>query len=437
MKKIIVAGAGHGGLTAAAILAEKGFDVTVYEKGKRDELGHDWEDRFTFSLLCDHVGIKEVPQNEWRYRGDCAFVSPSHRTSVVINYNDENRQKIMWRKSIVNLLLDKAEKNGVKFVYGSEITAPIEKDGKVMGIICGGEEHLADMVIDSTGVFSPLRTKLSSKCGIDKEIKRGDVFYSYRAYYNKTESVDPEVPFEVYLYHECEQGLSWCCTNKDSVDILIGRIDPLSQEKIDEQLAIFKKNHPYIGNEILHGGSCGAIPVRRALAVMVCDGYAAVGDSAFMTTPMNGMGIDLSISAGKLLAETVIKCEGDFTKEKLWAYNRDYHRLYGGPTARNEGLKNSILELPPEGVDFLFDNAVIQASDLAGAGGNTSLGSLLGKFVRGMKNPPYFFAILNGLMKGSKVSGIYKKAPEVYDKKEIDKWLDSINKNLLTVKRRV
>ena len=31
-KKIIVAGAGHGGITAAALLAKAGFDVTVYER---------------------------------------------------------------------------------------------------------------------------------------------------------------------------------------------------------------------------------------------------------------------------------------------------------------------------------------------------------------------------------------------------------------------
>ena len=57
--------------------------------------------------------------------------------------------------------------------------------------------------------------------------------------------------------------------------------------------------------------------------------------------------------------------------------------------------------MPGEGVDFLFDNGVIQSSDLAGAGTKTSIVSLLGKFVRGMRNPAYFFAIINGLIKGA------------------------------------
>ena len=43
-KKIIIAGAGHGGLIAGSLLAEKGYDVTVYERHIRDDLGYDWED---------------------------------------------------------------------------------------------------------------------------------------------------------------------------------------------------------------------------------------------------------------------------------------------------------------------------------------------------------------------------------------------------------
>ena len=37
MKTILVAGAGHGGLSAAINLARKGYDVTVIEKQKREE----------------------------------------------------------------------------------------------------------------------------------------------------------------------------------------------------------------------------------------------------------------------------------------------------------------------------------------------------------------------------------------------------------------
>ena len=56
MKKILVAGAGHGGLTAAINLAEKGYDVTVIEAKDRDSIGHDWHDSMNMSAF-DMSGV--------------------------------------------------------------------------------------------------------------------------------------------------------------------------------------------------------------------------------------------------------------------------------------------------------------------------------------------------------------------------------------------
>lgn len=434
--KIIVAGAGHGGLSAAIGLAKGGHDVTVLEKKQRKDLGHDWEDRFTFSILLRITGKSELPENSWRYRGDCAFVSPDYKTRVVVNYTDETRQKIMWRKPLIEMLLCAAEESGVKLCFGTEVLAPVATEDRVIGVETKDGIVLADLVIDAAGAFSPVRMKLPEAFSIEKEPARGDVFFARRTYYEKTDpSVKPDVPFEVYLCHNREQGLSWCCTNEDSVDILIGRIDPMSEEKKEELTALFKKSHPYIGTKVLHGLADGVIPVRRPLSLMVANGYAAVGDSAFMTTPMNGMGIDLSLLAGELLAKTVNE-KKSADVGALWEYNRSYHLLYGAETAKNDGLKNSLLELEGEGVDFLFESAVIQASDLAGAGRNTSISALLGKFVRGMKKPKYFFAILGGIMKGSKVSSALKKAPEKYDRQAVEKWQQSVLKNVVRVTRK-
>lgn len=430
MNRIIVAGAGHGGLIAAAKLAENGYDVTVYEKLQRDDLGHDWEDRFSFSLLEELLGIKEsdLSQKFWHYRGDCAFVSPAKRKKVIINYDDKNRQKIMWRKYLINLLIENCIEKKVKIEYGTEITGPVVVNNCVTGINTDKGSFYADMVIDSCGIFSPVRTGLPENFGIERMPKTGDVFYAYRAYFNNAEPDNvPDIPFEVYMYHEGEKGLSWICTSRNYVDILIGRTTELSPEIIEKHVNKFRKEHPWTESRILHGGNCAVIPVRRPLTLMVADGYAAVGDSAFMTTPMNGMGIDLSLQAGKYLADTIIStAENKFSKESLWEYNKAFHKNCGGITAKNEGLKNSILSIPSEGVDFLFESEVIQSSDLAGAGSNTSLSSLLGKFIRGMRKPNYFFALINGLIKGSKVCKLYSNPPETFEKETIRTWSEKI-----------
>lgn len=429
MRHIIVAGAGHGGLVAAARLAKKGYHVTVIEKKKETELGYDWHDRFTFSLLAEELGIAEdqLPEEIWEYRGDCAFISPAKRKRVTIRYSDENRQKIMLRKPLIRMLAENAKQCGAQFRFETRITAPVIAGKKITGVRIGSETLSADLVIDAAGIFTPIRTALPKFFHIENTPKPGDVFYAWRAYFNKPIDIAPEAPFEVYLCHEGEPGLSWFYTAETYVDVLIGRTEPLTFEKIGEELRIFREEHPWMGNEILHGGNSGVIPVRRPLPLMVADGYAAVGDSAFMTTPMNGMGIDLSIEAGRLLADTVLHAGAkEYTADVLWEYNRDFHLLYGGDTARNEGLKNALLKLHAEGVDFLFEQDVIQAADLSGAGRNTDLTALLGKLTRGMRRPQFFTAVLRGLANGSRAASLYKDAPLSYDPREILLWAKKI-----------
>ena len=429
MSHILIAGAGHGGLAAAAKLARAGHTVTVYEKKPKNELGHDWQDRFTFDLLAQALGIREdeIPSDIWEFRGDCAFISPAKRKRIMIEYSDETRQKIMWRKPLLQMLIQNAEDNGARIVYEEEVSGPVINGNHVTGIrtVCG--EYTADLVIDAAGVFSPLRTKLPKYFQIENTPKDGDVFYAYRAYYKKTFDIMPDAPFEVYLRHEGEQGLSWFYTAEDYVDILIGRTHPLTEESIHDAVDLFRIEHPWFCDEILHGGTCAVIPVRRPLTLMVANGYAAVGDSAFMTTPMNGMGIDLSLEAGMLLADTILHLDtDDYTADVLWEYNRDFHVLYGGDTAKNEGLKNALLSMPANGVDFLFEKEVIQASDLSGAGKNMNAAVLLGKLTRGMRKPPFFFTIINGLIKGSKAASLYNSPPAKYDLQAILRWKKEI-----------
>ncbi len=424
-KKIIIAGAGHGGLLCAVKLAQHDFDVLVLERNVPETLGHDWEDRFSFPLLERYLNVseKDLPVGCFRVRGDCTFISPDKTAHIDIFYGDRP-QKIMWRQALIGLLVDRAEKAGVRFLFGETVLSPVVRENTVCGVRTDKGEYLADLVVDACGVFSPLRTRLPSAFGIEAEPKSGDLFYAYRAYFDKTKGEKPTLPFEVYLCHEGEAGLSWLCTNENSVDILIGRIYPLSPEKVQKELDTFRREHDWVGEKILNGGSYAVLPVRKPLPLMVANGYVAVGDSAFMTTPLNGMGIDLSMQAGELLADTLLAAP-DFSAASLWQYNRLYHIRFAS-VLQNLGLKNALLTMPEGYVDFLFKNGIILAADLSGEGKNKTPAILLGKFIRGMRKPKAFFAVLKGIFAGGKVASLYAKPPKTYSLPAIQKWAKKI-----------
>ena len=349
-------------------------------------------------------------------------MSPDLKTHVDICFDASHRQRVMWRKPLLRLLVDHAESCGAQFLFGTQVIAPLIEGMRVTGLRTQAGDLSADLVIDAAGVFSPVRTKLPARFGIEKTPRRGDLFYAWRAYFERIAEIPAaEIPFEVYLRHAGEAGLSWFCTNPDSTDVLIGRIDPLKPDQLEAHLARFRETHPWMGTKIVHGGQYGVIPVRRPLTRMVADGYAAVGDSAFMTTPMNGMGVDLCLHASRLLAETVLAHPG-CTVAELWQYNRDFHRLYGGETAKNEGLKNALLRMDAEDVDFLFAARVVESADLAGAGGSMTLSALMGKAQRGMRRPPAFGAVVDGLLRGACTAALYKTAPQTFSPEAVDAW---------------
>ena len=151
-----------------------------------------------------------------------------------------------------------------------------------------------------------------------------------------------------------------------------------------------------------------------------------------MTTPLNGMGIDLSLKAGLLLAQTVIE-NGDATAQTLWKYNRDYHILYGSETAKNEGLKNTLLNMTPEAVSFLYEKGVIQATDLAGGGNKMSADAILGKIKSGMNEPKHFLTVVNGIVEGAVLAGALKKPPRNYDEVAVRNWQKSILKKVIKI----
>lgn len=71
--KIIVAGMGHGGLAAAAILAQNGSDVTVYEQKSAGTLGYDWTD--IFDPKAFGVAGLPMPANDlYTYKEDMTFI---------------------------------------------------------------------------------------------------------------------------------------------------------------------------------------------------------------------------------------------------------------------------------------------------------------------------------------------------------------------------
>lgn len=378
MKKIIAAGAGHGALSAAINLAKSGCDVTVYEQKSRNEAGHDMVDSVDLTAF-DFACIPRPPKYVCEPALRMSFTNPAKTVTLKTPERDPNTAAVyVDRKGLLRHLINEAERVGVKFVFGATVCGAVTAGNDVVGIRIGdGEKEkivFADLVIDGAGVNSPVRRSLPERLGIINEVSENDMISIYRAFFDKTDDTVLDPPYAVHFYHMGRAGMDWVITKNSCVDVLIGKFSPFESGEIQKALEDFREEYPFIGNELLRCGEVKVIPIRSTLPKIVCSGYAAVGDSACMTVPLKGSGIELSLKAGKLLASTVLSVkDGIYTTENLWSYQYRYFTMLGNKLVIIDAARDFLTHLSPDTVDYFLESGLITEKEIAMADGDVSV----------------------------------------------------------------
>lgn len=381
-KNIIVAGAGHGGLTAAYHLAKSGYNVTVYEHAAQEsDLGYEWEDFFD-ARTFDEAGLPApetgmIPKVPISFYGPDPDVEPIRQT-----FEAGEVEMHMNRKELCAHLIRIARDVGVQFVFGCTIYAPILIGNRIVGIKTSLGDFTADLVIDACGVDSPLRANLPAYLGIQKTLKKFEYIYAYRAYFNRLEGFENvKNEYKTYFVDDGKTGLTWVVTTEKTVDLLIARFEPFGQDEIDRMYKIFKADNPHLGDKLVLGGQITKIPLRRPLAILVADGYAAVGDSACMTVPIAGSGIANSIRAGKILADTVLFDRNEeYSAVTLWKYQRTFFDKIGGSMGLIDMGKGMLLDLKKKDFEFFFNNKILTSEDISFNTNETSAKAMFSHF---------------------------------------------------------
>lgn len=430
MKKVIVAGAGHGGLTAAYNLAKNGFDVTVFEKGERENLGYDWHDCLDYTAF-DNSGVPRPGDELIRKRVPSGFDNPSATVKLYIPLDEEGF--MMDRKELVAYLIDRAEKQGVKFNFGCDIKSALLDGLSVCGIVYEKEAEIfnekADMVIDACGMNSPLRKSLPPCFGIRGGFEAKETFYVYRAYYENLTGELTDPPYLIGLFHNNKPGIDWVLSDEECVDILVGKFGTageLTDEDIEESVNAYREKYPFIGEKIVRGGQKGVIPLSKMLPMLVADGYALVGDSAGMTIPLNGSGIVLSMRAGKILADKISECEEKpYSIENLWKYQYEYFQTLGKGLVTIDILKNFFTHCKGKDVDYFLEKKILTAEQLSSHDSiNITVPYILHVASVALPLVRLLSPLVSNLKSIPMIDSVAAAMPEEYSKEEVNKWIE-------------
>ena len=344
------------------------------------------------------------------------------------------REIVMDRKKLLDYLIKFALDRGAVIHFGSEVKGPLLESGVVAGLLVGGKKHRASLVIDSAGMASPVRTSLPESYGILRRMGPGEVIHVYRAYYDIRDEVAlPLHDFPVHLMPLGIKGIAWVRVLERSSDVLVGSIDPLDRAAVDRVLAYLRRTYPGIGDKIVRGGRIARIPLRRPLPLLVGHNYAVLGDAAAMTVPVIGSGMENSMLAGRLLAETVIAVGAVaphrgiwYHREDLWDYQYRFYRKAGARLCFLDRIKTFLLTEKPDRMNSYLRMKIVTASDfqkpLLGQEVTVTGGEMFSRFLGAWYRPDLLLPLKSVLGEAARARDIALEIPATWDESLFREW---------------
>jgi electron transfer flavoprotein-quinone oxidoreductase len=341
---VIIVGGGLAGLTTAYLLAKEGAEVLLIERGNFSGAKNMTGGRiYSHSLEKILPGFaREAPVERRITREKISLMTGD--SSVTVDYSSPELalpgkdSYSVLRADFDQWLAGKAEEEGAQIVTGIKVDDVLLKNGRVCGIMAGGDEMAADVIVLADGVNSLLAKKL----GLRAELSPCQVAAGAKEIIELPASV-----IEDRFQCESGEGAAWLFagqpsggrtgggflyTNKESVSLgVVCTLSDLASGSVAlPQLMENFKRHPsvaplvrggkmieYSGHLVPEGG-WGMVPR------LFTDGALVVGDAAGFCINLGYTvrGMDFAVGSGECAARAILmaKQTGDYSAQTLGCY---------------------------------------------------------------------------------------------------------------------
>ncbi|MCC2099404.1 MAG: FAD-dependent monooxygenase [Hyphomicrobiales bacterium] len=324
--KIIIGGAGLGGLAAAACLLMDGHDVDVYEQAPElGEVGAGIQISANAMHVLNHIGVGQTlgersvrPEAYTFCMGDTGEVIQSFELSGEHERNHGAPYYHVHRMDILDLLAKRVEELKPGAIHtGYRLVSYDEKGDSVTASFANGESATGDLLIGADGLKSVVREQMH---GTDNPHYTGDAAWRFVVPTEKVKGVLPRI----------EQRL-WMMPGGHAVTYFLRRgelvnfVGLIEKEKPAEESWTTKHSWEELKadfkdwNPMLHGlidqvdkDACylWALHIREPVKGWSTKRVTMLGDAVHPTLPYLAQGAAMAFEDGAVLSRT-LKQESD------------------------------------------------------------------------------------------------------------------------------
>jgi electron transfer flavoprotein-quinone oxidoreductase len=343
--QVLVIGGGPAGSAAAYAAAKAGVQVLLLERGH--EVG---SKTVSGGLLYTHVlrGLygdfwaeEDPPFERWISRYVLGFLGDSSAT--LIDHYDTSfgeppyNSVSVLRNKLDKWLAQKAQEAGAMIVTGTRVDELLEENGRVKGIVSGGDQIEADVTVVCDGINSLLTKKKGFRSewagstlgiGVKQVIELPTGKLEERFLLSGLEGVE----YTFLGRPKGAEGGAFLYTNKESLSLgVILNMQSAVENNLDISMVTEDfKSHPFIEKLIAEGtlveySAClvaegGLDMVPRLFG----DGFLVAGSAAgfVLNNGFNLRGMDFAVGSGRIAGEVAAKAvkTGDTSSRVLGEY---------------------------------------------------------------------------------------------------------------------
>lgn len=358
---VIVIGGGPSGATAATLIAQKGYRVTLFERDHFPRF-HIGESMIPYCYpVLDRLGlVNKMKASHFTKKYGVQFINENGKLSEPFRFSqyDPHDRSQTWqvlRSEFDLMLLNNARDHGVTVYEGARVLDAVIENDRVVGVrvkIEGQDERevRAQIVVDACGQSSMLIDRLELR-EWDPLLKKAAIWTYWKG---ATREPGLDEGGTIVIQTQGKAGWFWYIPLHDDV-VSVGVVadyDFLFKNRASKDLETIYMEEvgrcPGVQPRIANATRCEDYRALKEYSYRAkkCagDGWVLVGDAYGFLDPLYSSGLMLALKSAELAADAIIDAlnANDATEKRLrvWeaAYNQGMERMRRLVCAFYDGL---------------------------------------------------------------------------------------------------